>query len=416
MVIKPQVEVREKLIKVEEREELISGCEAIAYACALADVDVITAYPIRPYDTVMNFVAKLIADGEMDCEFIHAESEHSQFEIVKHASAVGARVFTGSSGIGWVYAMEPLCVTSGLRLPVVAICGNRALDDPGAFGVEHNDSFLVRDLGWLMNWVDTAQEALDTILIAWRVAEDPRVFLPCVVGVDGAFLTHSQSIVKVPSKAAVEHFLPPYNRGSLRLHPDNPISIASQVNEDWLMELRRQTDEGMRRAKEVIEEAYHEFNIIFGRGGYPFFEEFMTEDAEIVLVGVGTLSMPVRVTVRKLREEGKRVGFIRLKWLRPFATEEIKKCLARFKAVGVIDRDYSFGSPSNGGILLHEIRSTLYSARERPMIAGFISGLGGREIYEDNIREMVSILEESVKCGEVKQECTWIGIRKGGEV
>ena len=179
-----------------ERELLISGSEAIANACALADVDVITAYPIRPYDTVMQYVSKLVADGDLDCEFIVAESEHSQFEIVKHASSVGARVFCGSSGVGWFYAFEAITVTAGLRLPVVAMVGNRALDDPGAFGVEHNDALAVRDLGWMLNWVSTAQEALDTALIAWRVAEDPRVFLPCAISTDGSFLTHSQVLTK----------------------------------------------------------------------------------------------------------------------------------------------------------------------------------------------------------------------------
>jgi len=193
----------------EEKELLISGSEAIAEALTLADIDVVTAYPIRPYDTVMQAVAKKIANGLLVAEYIVAEGEHSQFEVVKHASAVGARVFCGSSGVGWMYAMEPITVTPALRIPMVAMVGNRALDDPGAFGVEHNDALSVRDLGWLMTWVDTAQEALDTTLIAYRVAEDRRVFLPIAISCDGAFLTHSQTICKVPTKAHVEAFLPP---------------------------------------------------------------------------------------------------------------------------------------------------------------------------------------------------------------
>ena len=209
-----------------ESEELISGSEAIAHACRLADVDVITAYPIRPYDTVMQYVSQMISNGDFDCEFIVAESEHSQFEIVKHASAVGARVFVGSSGVGWFYAFEALAVTAGLRIPMVAMVGNRALDDPGAFGVEHNDALAVRDLGWMLAWVATAQEALDTALIAYRVAENSRVFLPCAISCDGAFLTHSQAIVKVPGQAMVDSFLPAYDRAEKQLHPDNPITIA----------------------------------------------------------------------------------------------------------------------------------------------------------------------------------------------
>src|SRR6516162_8201021 len=191
-----------------EQELLVTGSEAIAQALRLADVDIVAAYPIRPYDAVMQAVAQLIANGEMDCEYIVAEGEHSQFEIVKHASAVGARVFCGSSGVGWMYAMEALTVTPALRIPMIAMVGNRALDDPGAFGVEHNDALAVRDLGWLMVWIDTAQEALDTALIAYRVAEDRRILLPVAISADGAFLTHSQAITRVPPPAWVRRFLP----------------------------------------------------------------------------------------------------------------------------------------------------------------------------------------------------------------
>src|SRR3990170_1938423 len=287
-----------------EHEELISGSEAIAHACRLADVDVITAYPIRPYDTVMQYVAGMISNGDFDCEYIVAESEHSQFEIVKHASAVGARVFVGSSGVGWMYAFEAITVTPALRIPMVAMVGNRALDDPGAFGVEHNDALAVRDLGWMLVWVDNAQEALDVALIAYRVAEDRRVFLPCAIACDGAFLPHSQSIVKAPPQSWVNEFLPPYDRGDLLLHPDNPITVAPQVNEDWLMELRKHNDEAMKRAQTVIREAYADHERIFGRTyGNPFFEEYMTEDAEVVLVGMGTLSMPVKVAIRQMRQQ-----------------------------------------------------------------------------------------------------------------
>src|SRR5438128_337750 len=256
---------QEQIVKLTEQEELLTGCEAIAQALRLADVDVIAAYPIRPYDGVMQAVAKLLADGQMDAEYIVAEGEHSQFEIVKHACAVGSRVFVGSSGVGWFYAMEALAVTAGLRMPVVAIVGNRALDDPGAFGVEHNDALAVRDLGWMLTWVDTAQEALDTALMAWRLAEDRRVLLPIAIGMDGAYLTHSQALVKVPSQAMVEQFLPPYDRGELQLHPDNPITVAPQVNEDWLIEIRKQSDEAMKRAKTIIPDVYADFHRIFGR-------------------------------------------------------------------------------------------------------------------------------------------------------
>ena len=396
-----------------EKEELISGSEAIAIACALADVDVITAYPIRPYDTVMQYVSKLKADGAFDCDFIVEESEHSQFEIVKHASSVGARTFCGSSGVGWFYAFEAIAVTAGLRLPVVAMVGNRALDDPGAFGVEHNDAMAVRDLGWMLYWAATAQEALDTALLAWRVAEDPRVFLPFAISCDGSFLTHSQAIVNVPASDKVDQFLPNYDRGRLQLHPDNPITIAPQVNEDWLMEIRRQSDDAMRRTQGVIKEIHDEFKEVFGRGDpSPFIEEYMTEDADIVLVGMGTLAMPVRVAVRRLREQGKKVGFLRVKFFRPFATEEIQQALSKCKAIGVIDRDYSYGSPSYGGVLFNELRAAMYPMPQRPHILNFIAGLGGREVLVRDVNHVVDMVQKAIDTGKIEEETTWIAVRE----
>jgi pyruvate ferredoxin oxidoreductase alpha subunit len=394
------------------KTELITGSEAIAIACQLADVDVITGYPIRPYDTVMQYIAKLVANGEFDCEYIIAEGEHSQFEIVKHASAVGARVFTGSSGVGWMYAMECLTVTPALRIPMVAMVGNRALDDPGAFGVEHNDALVVRDLGWQLVWVDTAQEALDTALIAYRVAEDRRIFLPCAISCDGAFLTHSQGLVKIPSKDQVESFLPRYDRGNLLLHPDNPITVAPQANEDWLMEIRRQTAAAMERSQSVIREAYREFEKIFHRSyGNPFFEEYMTDDADVVLVGMGTLSTPVKVAIREMRKQGKKVGFVRVRWFRPFAAEELAKSLGRFKAVGVIDRDFSLGSPYLSGVLATEVRTALYPTPKRPPVIGFICGLGGREVTLPDVHKMSDSIYQAAE-GKSQPLTQWIGVRE----
>ena len=392
---------------------LITGSEAIAVACKLADVDVITAYPIRPYYTVMQYVAKLVANGEMDCEFIVAEGEHSQFEIVKHASACGARVFFGSSGVGWMYAMEALTVTPALRIPMIAMVGNRALDDPGAFGVEHNDALTVRDLGWQLVWVDNAQEALDTALIAYRVAEDRRIFLPCAIRCDGAFLTHSQAMVRIPSQEKVNEFLPPYNRGDLLLHPDNPITVAPQGNEDWVMEIRRQNYAAMERAAGVIREAYDDFERIFGRSyGNPFFEEYQTDDADVVLMGMGTLSTPVKVAIRQMRKQGKKVGFVRVRWFRPFAAEELAKSLQRFKAIGVIDRDYSFGSPYLGGVLAGEVRHALYpGAGKKPPVLDFICGLGGREVTVPDVERMTASVYQAAE-GKAQPLTQWIGLRE----
>jgi pyruvate ferredoxin oxidoreductase alpha subunit len=394
-----------------EQELLVTGSEAIAHALRLADVDIVAAYPIRPYDAVMQAVASMIANGDMDCEYIVAEGEHSQFELVKHASAVGARAFVGSSGVGWFYAFEAIAVTAGLRLPVVANVGNRALDDPGAFGVEHNDALAVRDLGWLMTWVETGQEAFDAALIAYKVAEDPRVMLPCAVSTDGAFLTHSQHLVKIPPREVVDQYLPAYNLGDRLFHPDNPITIAPQVDQDWLTEIRKQNDAAMRRAPEVIRNAYREYYELTGRQKEPFMETYMTDDADYVLVGQGTIAMPGRVIVRRLREQGHKVGFARLKWFRPFPAEEVVERLSGFKAVGIIDRDYSFGSPHHGGVLFTEFRAAFYDSPKRPAMVNIIGGLGGREFTAADGQEMFSLLQKA-SAGELKTNVHWIGVRE----
>jgi pyruvate ferredoxin oxidoreductase alpha subunit len=398
---------------LEEQEMLISGSEAVAEALSLADIDVVTAYPIRPYDTVMQAIAKKIANGKLTAEYIVAEGEHSQFEIVKHASTVGARVFCGSSGVGWAYAMECLVVTPPLRVPMVALVGNRALDDPGAFGVEHNDALFVRDLGWLLCWIDTSQEALDTTLIAYRVAEDRRVFLPIAISADGAFLTHSQAITRVPARATVDRFLPPYNRGDLLLHPDNPITVAPQVNEDWVIEIRRQNNAATERAYAVIEEAYADFRRVFGRGPEnPWFEEYMTEDADVILMGMGTLSLPVKVAIRKMRADGKKVGLIRLRWFRPFPFEQLARALGKAKAIGVIDRDYSFGSPFGSGVVATEVRAALYNATNRPPLLAFICGLGGREVTLEDVYKTTDLCFAAAEAGRAEPRTYWLGVRE----
>ena len=397
----------------DEKELLISGSEAVAEGLTLADIDVVTGYPIRPYDTVIQAIAKKIANGQLVAEYIVAEGEHSQFEIVKHASTVGARVFCGSSGVGWAYAMECLVVTPPLRVPMVCLVGNRALDDPGAFGVEHNDALFVRDLGWMLAWVDSAQEALDTSLMAYRIAEDKRIMLPCALGVDGAFLTHSQHLVRVPPREAVDRFLPAYQMGDRLLHPDNPITIAPQVDQDWLMEIRMQNDQAMRRARGVIQEVHADFKRIFGRGGdNPFIEEYMTDDAEIILVGMGTISLPMKVGIRNMRQQGKKVGLVRLRWFRPFPTEKLVAVLSRAKAIGVVDRDYSFGSPFHSGVVANEIRAAMYNADKRPPLLSFICGLGGREVTLEDVDKATDMCFAAATSGKSDPKTHWLGVRE----
>jgi pyruvate ferredoxin oxidoreductase alpha subunit len=212
----------------------------------------------------------------------------------------------------------------------------------------------------------------------------------------------------------VEAFLPPYNRADLQLHPDNPITVAPQVNEDWVMEIRQQNNEATNRAYGVIEEAYRDFRRIFGRDLHnPWFEEYMTDDnPDVILMGMGTLSMPVKVTVRKLRAEGKKVGFIRLKWFRPFPYEPLAQALGKAKAIGVIDRDYSFGSPFGSGVVANEVRAGLYNSEKRPPLIGFIFGLGGREVTIENVTKAVELCEHAARTGKTDKGTYWLGVRE----
>ncbi len=265
----------------------------------------------------------------------------------------------------------------------------------------------------MLCWVATAQEALDTALIAYRVAEDSRIMLPCAISCDGAFLTHSQAIVNVPGQAQVDSFLPPYDRGDKLLHPDNPITIAPQANEDWVMEIRRQSDAAMRRAHDVIEEAYEDFGDKFGRESDPFIERYMMDDAEVVLVGMGTLAMPVKVAVRKMREQGKKVGFVRVRWFRPFPTEELQLALSGAQAVAVIDRDYGLGSAFHGGVLAGDLRTALYPLEKRPKVLSFIAGLGGREVNIENVITIAGMAFDAASGGATDDQDTyWIGVRE----
>jgi pyruvate ferredoxin oxidoreductase alpha subunit len=211
----------------------------------------------------------------------------------------------------------------------------------------------------------------------------------------------------------VTEFLPRYDRADLLLHPDNPITVAPQGNEDWVMEIRRQNYAAMERSPGVIKEAYADFERIFGRSyGNPFFEEYETADADVVLMGMGTISVSAKVAIRQMRKEGKKVGFIRMRWFRPFAAEELAKSLSRFRAVGVIDRDYSFGSPYMSGVVTNEVRSALYaSAGKKPPVLGFICGLGGREVTVPDVRRVTESVYQAAD-GKSQPLTQWIGLRE----
>jgi pyruvate ferredoxin oxidoreductase alpha subunit len=217
----------------------------------------------------------------------------------------------------------------------------------------------------------------------------------------------------VPPKEKVDRFLPRYDRGDLLLHPDNPITVAPQANEDWVIEIRRQNDEAMKRAVGVIEEAYADFRRVFGRGPEnPWFEEYMTEDAEVILVGMGTISLPMKVGIRNMRQQGKKVGLVRLRWFRPFPTEKLVAVLSKANAIGVVDRDYSFGSPFHSGVVANEIRAAMYNADKRPPLLSFICGLGGREVTLPDVDRATDMCFAAATSGKSDPKTHWLGVRE----
>jgi len=390
----------------------MTGARAIAEAVKLADVDVIAAYPIRPYTGIMNAIAEMLANGEFKAEFLVADSEHSQFEIVKHASAVGARVFVGSSGVGLIYATEAIIVIPMNRLPVIAIAGCRALDDPGNFGMEWNDALLYRDTGWLISWAKDAQEALDMTIVAYRVAEDHRVLLPHFIAVDGATITHIAAPVEVPPKERVTEFLPPY-KPPYPLDPAfGPVTKAQHIAPGLIgPEQRKGVDIAMKNAREVIIEAWKDYERYVERHYEPFVETYYMDDAELALVTMGAYTINAIKTAEIARKEGIKAGVVRLRYFRPFPYWDLRKVLADVKGIGVLDFSYSLGSTENGGVLYGELKSALYETGPKPMLDYLF--LGGREPKVEHFIKALKILEDYVRTGKTpnNKRVFWLTLR-----
>lgn len=394
------------------KEMTLSGCAASAQAVKFAKVDVICSYPIRPYTAAMMELAKLVADGDLDAEFIHGEGEHAQLSVVYGASAAGARTFTGSSGVGVTYAMEVYSPISGARLPVQMMIADRALDPPGDFGSEHTDAMSCRDQGWLMGWAETPQEAFDNHLINYRIGEDPRVMLPQFVCQDGYFVSHIPGKVLLPEQSQVDEFLPPYKPGKHVLDPKQPCSHGPQIRPDQgtIMDLQRA--QAFLELPKVVEEAVSDYNRIFGRSYSPFVEEFLTDDADIVFFIQGGHAATARHAVRHLRERGVKAGLVKLRFVRPFPSIQVAASLAKFKAVGVIETSTSYGGSMRGGNLLPEVRAALYDVPKRPLTTSFMAGLGGDVVSLNEFYWMAEVLTRAVKAGRVTKTVYWAGLEE----
>lgn len=388
-------------------KRLISGVVAVANAVKLADVDVIASYPIRPYTGVMSELARLVADGELDAEFIHAEGEHAQLSLAYGAAAAGARTFVGSSGVGVTYAFEVYSPISGERLPVQCMIADRTLDPPGDFGSEHTDALTARDQAWLMGWAESPQEALDLSLLFYRIGEDPRVSLPQFACQDGYFVSHILGEVEIPDKRQVDEFLPPY-RPVHYLDPANPMIIGAQIEPKMGPPLQYQRHLAVQAAREVIREATRQFNEVFGRSYAPFVETVAVEDAEVVLVMQGAHTATARVVVDKLRRLGHKIGLAKLRVIRPFPGDELRDALGSAKAVGVVDNGVAFGIASGGGVLLTEVRSALYGLGDRVKTVGFVGGLGGEVISREEFYGIARKLFEVARTGQSEKDAYWL--------
>lgn len=407
--ITPGMDRVERLADIGDTTMRLNGCAASAYAALFADVDVITAYPIRPYTAIMMNLAQFIADGLLDAEYLHADGEHAQISAALGAGSCGARAFTGSSGVGVTYAFEVYSPAAGARVPIQMAIADRTLDPPGDFGSEHTDALCTRDMGWLMGWAATPQEVFDKHLLGYAIGEDPRLLLPQMICQDGYFVSHISGDVELPQVEQVERFLPPYKL-PFALDPRKPVSHGPQIHPEQGPPLQLERARSMETALDIIREKTDEFSEVFGRTYPHFVEEFMLEDAEVVFVIQGGHAVTCQATVKRLRERGIKAGMARLLWFRPFPTEDLQKALRKAKVVGVVETNLGLGGASYGGILSLDITTALYhSPDNHPLVTSFMAGMGGETIPINEFSWMADKMVEAMERGSVEKASHWVG-------
>jgi pyruvate ferredoxin oxidoreductase alpha subunit len=385
-------------------KKVITGDHAVAIGAKLSRPEVVPAFPITPQTLIIEHIADFVNDGEMDAKFLTMESEHSVMSAAAAAEAAGARVFTATSSQGLAFMHEMVYATAPLRLPVVMANANRTLGGPPGIWCEYNDSMGVRDSGWLQVYVEDNQEALDMVIQAYRIAEDKRVLLPVMPCLDGFVLTHTVEPVEIPEQQDVDSFLPPYEPDVI-LDPSRPAMIGTFMPAEYIMELRRQTAGAVESAKKVIQEVNDEFATRFGRDYGGLIDTYQMDDAEAALVTMGTVTSTSRQVVDELRQEGKKMGLVKLRFFRPFPSEELKNALKDTAAIGVVDRSLSF---IGGGQAFNEVRSALYGL-SIPII-NHLSGLGGRDVTEMQIKKMFELTLSAAK-GEKVKTVNWHNTR-----
>lgn len=370
-------------------KRVMEGSRAVAEMVRLCRPQVISAYPITPQTHIVENLAGMVANGELNSEFVNVESEFSAASLVLGASATGARAFTASSSQGILLMTEVVYNIAGLRLPVVMTVANRAISSPLNIWNDHQDSVSVRDAGWIQLYAEDIQEAADLHLIAYRVAEDRRVLLPVMVCMDGYVLTHSYEPVDIPEQGQVDAFLPPY-QALYKLDPADPLTFGAFADPNYYMEARYLLHRAVIGSQPVIEQALDEFSGAFGRKYQGLVESYRTDDATEVLVALGSLVTTLRDVVDELREQGRRVGAVKLRSLRPFPKQALREALGRAEKVAVLEKCLSLGG---GGILTPEVRAALYGQAGAPEVSGFIVGLGGRSIPPRTVHRILDRLE-----------------------
>jgi len=380
---------------------------AVADAAKLANVDVVAAYPITPQTHIVEHLAELVADGELDAAYIPVDSEHSAMSACCGASAAGARTFTATAGQGLELMHEVMYIASSMQLPIVMAVANRALSAPLSVWGDHSDAMAVRDTGWIQIFVENGQEAVDNVLCAFRIAEDQRVLLPVMVHLDGFYLSHVIEPIVFPEQGDVDQFIPSY-QPLLSLNPDKPVTMGAFGPPFIYSEAKKAQEVNLRAAKEVIIECWNEFGNRFKRN-YSSVESYRCEEAKVLLLTMGSFSETAMTAIDKMRGEGKKVGLLKLRLWRPFPFEEIRQAVKDAEVLIVLDRALSFGGP--GGPVCSEIRSALYQQDRKPQVISFIGGLGGRDITPVGFEEIITRGIEISRTGS-DQEFELFGVRE----
>ncbi len=385
---------------------VVEGSEAVALAIKACRPHVISAFPISPQTHIVEGLAKMVADGDIDAEYVRVESEFSAASVLAGASAAGSRSYTASSSQGLLLMTEVLYASAGMRLPFVMTGVNRSISAPINIQVDHQDSMSLRDAGLIQFYVESVQEAYDMHLAAFKIAEDPNIMLPVMVCMDGWVLTHSYERVQFVDQQAVDDFLPPFAPEHY-LDPAAPKTWGSYAESDVMMEFKYAIHKAMTDGKPRIREILRELSAMTGRDNNGLIETYRTDGADIILVALGSVTGTVKDAIDELRDAGRKVGLLKIRCYRPFPHEEIWQAVKDANVIAVMDASFSMGSEGSIGL---DLKAKLFGRPQAPMVVDFVAGLGGREINARTIRRLVVRAEEIHRLGLVLPEAQWVNL------